>query len=57
MSYATSMQELHELHELRRQQRRERRRQRQGVAFRAQTYRNILYLFASFPLGSSISSP
>jgi two-component system phosphate regulon sensor histidine kinase PhoR len=43
MSYAMSMGEL--------QSRRARRRQRHGVVFRAQTYWNLLYLFASFPLG------
>lgn len=48
MSYATSMQELRELG---REQRRQQRRQRQGIVFRAQTYRNVLYLFASLPLG------
>jgi two-component system phosphate regulon sensor histidine kinase PhoR len=51
MSYSASMSELRELRELRRERRRERRQQRQGLVFRAQTYRNILYLFASFPLG------
>lgn len=43
MSYSASMGEM--------QQRPLRRQRRQGIVFRAQTYRNILYLFASLPLG------
>ena len=43
MSYSASMGEM--------QQRPLRRQRRQGIVFRAQTYRNILYLFASLTLG------